>query len=121
MYDTAEKLAELYSTNIDWEAFDAILENAEDINAYDEMTAETETPLGISVTLKGTTNADAFSRMKMDCEGITDMTGGNFRDDNGGWTTHLINGQGTLSDTMTIYVTDVETGDYIGDIVFKKK
>lgn len=80
-----------------------------------------QTVMGISIEFKETvTDFAAFDRMEMVCEGIQDYMGGSVME-NGEWYLKLTDGQGTVSDTLTIRVVDVRTGELMGTIVFEKQ
>ena len=81
----------------------------------------TETPLGISISIEGTADEwdDIFS-LDLWCEQISGFTGGYERGNNGEWTLKWSQGQGELTDTIIIHVNDLETGEFIEDIVFRK-
>ncbi len=88
---------------------------------YIEKATITETPLGISVCIEGTADDwDNIEKLDLVCEGISGLTGGYERGDNGKWTVCRAQGQGNVTDTLIVHVYDLETGKYIDDIVFKQ-
>lgn len=84
-----------------------------------ESATVTESPLGISVTISGTVlDKVIYGDMEFVCEGITGMQGGKRMDETGAFSVNLTNGQGSVSDTLTVQVMNVETGELMGELEF---
>jgi len=80
----------------------------------------TESVMGSSIVIEETViDSNAFSGMEFRCGELTGYEGGSVNKD-GQWYLNLTYGQGELNDTLTIRVYNCETGEHIGDIVFKK-
>ena len=81
----------------------------------------TEDDLGIDITIEETvTDYDTFSLMEMRFNDISDLYGGSLHESGNKWTLDMFDGQGTVGDTLTLSIYNVENGQFMGEVLFER-
>lgn len=75
---------------------------------------------GYKILIELTVNDfEAFDPMKMRCKELK-IWGGSVHDNGDQWQIEWYDGEGTLTDTFTLMIYNVENGDFIGSVEFRR-